>query len=66
MDQKAGVKDGSKENDCGQCLKGRKKKNKQHLYSLMGESRITVIVVRSRQELGERNRTILAILYFRI
>lgn len=46
MDQKAGVKDGSKENDCGQCLKGRgKKKNKkQHLYSLMGESRITVIV----------------------
>lgn len=32
----------------------------------MGESRITVIVVRSRQELGERNRTILAILYFRI
>lgn len=67
MDQKAGVKDGSKENDCGQCLKGRKKKKKkQHLYSLMGESRITVIVVRSRQELGERNRTILAILYFRI
>lgn len=28
MDQKAGVKDGSKENDCGQCLKGRGKKKK--------------------------------------
>lgn len=44
---------------------GKKKKNKQHLYSLMGESRITVIVW-SRQEIGERNRTILPMLYFRI
>lgn len=44
MDQKAGVKDGSKENDCGQCPKGREKKNKK-LYSLMGEPRITVMVV---------------------
>lgn len=42
MDLKAGVKDGGKENDHGQCLKGREK---NHSYSLMGECRIAIRVV---------------------
>lgn len=40
--RKAGVKDVGKENDCGQCLKGRRKK---YSYSLMGELRIAIRVV---------------------